>query len=406
MGIEDDTLIRISEHSETEPLSLTQADREMLDRVVNADGTTRLGVRYDEDGYASLTSSTYVGVISFPDGPTLEVHPKAAGENLLKLLEYATRVDVDVFEEETALEEGYSVLDAFAVLFLREFDSLVTKGVQRSYVRTPGSESHLRGRLQMHRQMQRHPIAPTSFECEYDEYTYDTLLNRTIVRAARLLSRVVSLEYAGAVRERARRLEQRVEHVPVTVEEIDTIELTRLTDHYRDLLRLARLIIAHSFVENVTAGTQPTYAMMFDMAVLFEAAVERAAQAVVSEHRGWTIEPQESTTSLLRGRPHVTIRPDFILRINGQPALVGDAKWKTYRSNSDIYQVMAYQSAYDVSGVLVYPSQSGDLETHYEVKNGRKLSLIELPTGRYASSTSELGEVLETELAGQIMQLL
>lgn len=402
----EDELIRIPEHSETRPLSLTRADRKMLDTAVNTDGTTRLGVRYDADGHASLTSSTYVGVVSLPDGPTVEVQPKAAGGNLLTLLEYATRVDVDVLEEETSLEAGYSVLDAFAILFIREFDSVMSKGIQRSYVRTAGSESHLRGQLQVHRQVQRHPISPTAFECEYDEYTYDTLLNRAIVHAARQLSHLVSLEYAGAVRERARQLQQRVEHVPVTVEEINTIELTRLTAHYRDLLRLARLVVEESFIENITAGTQPTYAMMFDMADLFEAAVERAAQAIASGHQEWKIEPQASTASLLRGTPKVTIRPDFVLRINGQPALVGDSKWKTYQSNDDIYQVMAYQSAYSVPGMLVYPAQNETLETNYKVKNGRELVLIELPTDTYTSDTSEFGEALKAVFSSQILDLL
>ena len=402
----EDEPIRIPEHAETRPLSLTRADREMLDTVVNVDGTTRLGIRYDVDGYASLTSSSHVGVVSLPDGPTVEVQPKAAGGNLLTLLEYATRANVDVLEEETTLETGYSVLDAFAILFIQEFDSVVAEGIQRSYVRTAGSESHLRGQLQVHRQIQRHPLSPTAFECEYDEYTYDTLLNRTIVHATRQLSHLVSLEYAGALRERARQLQQRVEHVPVKVEAIETIELTRLTAHYRDLLRLARLVIEGSFIENITAGTQSSYAMMFDMADLFEAAVERAARAIASDHQGWYVEPQASTSSLLRGTPEVTIRPDFVLRIDGQPALVGDAKWKTYRSNDDIYQVMAYQSAYDVSGVLVYPAQNERLETIYEVKNGRELTLIELPTDMYTSNTSEFGEAMEAALFDHISDLL
>jgi 5-methylcytosine-specific restriction enzyme subunit McrC len=61
--------------------------------------------------------------------------------------------------------------------------------------------------------------------------------------------------------------------------------------------------------------------------------------------------------------------------------LVGDAKWKTEVKNNDIYQVVAYQTAYDAPCVLVYPDNDGAVENDYAVKNGRKLAMLELPTG-------------------------
>jgi 5-methylcytosine-specific restriction enzyme subunit McrC len=75
------------------------------------------------------------------------------------------------------------------------------------------------------------------------------------------------------------------------------------------------------------------------------------------------------------------MRPDFVIKRHGEPVLVGDAKWKTEVKNNDIYQVVAYQTAYDAPCVLVYPDNDGAVENDYDVKNGQELSMLELPTG-------------------------
>ena len=45
--------------------------------------------------------------------------------------------------------------------------------------------------------------------------------------------------------------------------------------------------------------------------------------------------------------------------------LVGDAKWKTEVKNNDVYQVVAYQTAYDAPCVRVYPDNDGALQNDY-----------------------------------------
>ena len=71
--------------------------------------------------------------------------------------------------------------------------------------------------------------------------------------------------------------------------------------------------------------------------------------------------------------------------------MVGDAKWKTKVKNNDIYQVVAYQTAYDAPGVLVYPDNDGAVENDYSVKNGYSLAMLELPTGVNTADVGEFG---------------
>ena len=67
-----------------------------------------------------------------------------------------------------------------------------------------------------------------------------------------------------------------------------------------------------------------------------------------------------------------------------------------------MYQVVAYQTAYDVPGVLAYPDNDGAVENDYSVKNGHSLAMLELPTG---VSTADVGKFGRGNV-GQFFDLL
>jgi 5-methylcytosine-specific restriction endonuclease McrBC regulatory subunit McrC len=84
----------------------------------------------------------------------------------------------------------------------------------------------------------------------------------------------------------------------------------------------------------------------------------------------------------------IRIRPDVLVRDeNGATTVVGDAKWKfddpdndtNVPSNSDIYQVIGYEVAHDVPGILFYPEQEGRAESHYTVTSLHSLDAVEVP---------------------------
>jgi 5-methylcytosine-specific restriction enzyme subunit McrC len=102
------------------------------------------------------------------------------------------------------------------------------------------------------------------------------------------------------------------------------------------------------------------------------------------------------------------MRPDFILHdVNDEVLLVGDAKWKVGTpSQSDIYQLTAYQLADDVPGLLVYPGQDGTVATQYTVREQFPLQLIELPTDADTESYAEFTHLLEESLRSEISQLV
>jgi len=257
-----------------------------------------------------------------------------------------------------------------------------------------------------HRQLQRSPIAPTTFECAYEDLTYDTPLNQVVLRATKqLASLTVDEQLASDLHERSQRLEERVSDQHVSPALAEQLELNRLNDHYETVLRIATQVLRHSFISELARGSRSSFSMLINMNSVFEKLVERAATEVAQQREEWSVESQLTTDSLLQGQPKVEMYPDIVIRKSGPPLVVADAKWKTNRQNSDLYQVLAYQSAYDVPGILFYPSQQGSLETQYKVKGGSELALVELPVDPTAVDEDDFVKGIESKLETAVARL-
>jgi 5-methylcytosine-specific restriction enzyme subunit McrC len=402
--------IQLAEYEESAPVELSQAAGEMLTNEINGgderDGD-RIRLRYTREGKAVLTATQYVGVVSLRDGPTIQVTPKAAGTNLLSLLRYAHNTSATTFESQTQYQQGQTFFDALGSIYETELRRVLNRGLHTDYKRVSGTEQHLKGQLDLQRQLQRQPPTPSVFECTYDELTHDITANRAILYATSLLLGLVSdRSITQSLRQHQQILRRRVELTPVTVQGLDGIQLTRLSEYYEDILRLARLVIGNAFVGELQAGQSASFAMLVNMNTIFEQVVERAVSEVLSDHEGWRAEAQEQSQSLLTsGRHMVTLKPDITVYDSaGTVRLVADAKWKTMSpTNADFYQLTSYMLANDAPGLLVYPDCDGETVSESEVAGKFSLSLIELPTASNRTSHEdyihEIEDTIHTELS-------
>ena len=402
--------IQLAEYEESAPVELSQAAAEMLANEINGsderDGD-RIKLRYTREGKAVLTATQYVGVVSLRDGPTIQVTPKAAGTNLLSLLRYAHNTSATTFESQTHYQQGQTFFDALGSLYETELRRVLNRGLHTDYKRVSGTEQHLKGQLDLQRQLQRQPPNPSAFECTYDELTHDITANRAILYATSLLLGLVSdRSITRSLQQHQQILRRRVELTPVTVQTLDGIQLTRLSEYYEDILRLARLVIGNAFVGELQAGQSASFAVLVNMNTIFEQVVERAISEVLSDRGGWRAEAQEQSQSLLTsGRHLVTLKPDITVYDSaGTVRLVADAKWKTTKpTNADFYQLTSYMLANDAPGLLVYPDCNGDTVSESEVAGKFPLLLIELPTASGRAShegyTHAIEDTVHTELS-------
>ncbi|WP_171006558.1 McrC family protein [Halalkalirubrum salinum] len=406
--------VELSEHDRVETdILLTDTDRRFIEtHIEGPDGPTPLKISYNSDGGTIFKSQKFVGIVSLPDGPTIRIQPKAAGDNLLYLLRYSQGIDPQTVDQDVQLRGGDSFIDALAALFCQEVQTILHRGLHSEYERVETREPQLRGQLDVHTQIRRQHPFPTKFECVYDELTQDTVANQAILYATSVLQRMTTDESLKRdLRWYNQRLQKAVTFRPVRSVEVEALRLNRLNEYYTDILRLVRPILQNSYLDSLHDGGVSSFSFFMNMSHIFEAvigrAIERIAQNADNPH--WAAYEQKKTTSLLHGgTPPVTVKPDFVLEASGQPLVVGDSKWKTPSSNSksirnsDLYQMVSYCIAHDTPGLLVYPEQGGHIETSYTIESGHSLDVYELPTGQqtdsYEAYTNQLERSLETKI--------
>jgi 5-methylcytosine-specific restriction enzyme subunit McrC len=397
--------IRLTEYEPTPYFELSDTALASLRNDVNRDGVERIEATFNAKGEVSLTATQYVGVVALRDGPTIEIKPKAAGTHLLHLLRYAQGVTTTTIDQEVSLEAGNTFIDAIGYIFNSELSTILDRGLHSEYQRVNQAEKQLRGRLDVQRQLQQQQRPALAFECDYDELTTDTVVNRAILYATAILLRLVrDTDLRRSLQRHQHVLRRQVTLTPVEPSALSRVELTRLNDHYGDIIRLTKLVLQSHFIREFRGGSRESFSLLVDMNRIFERVVERAMRNAVSTRPGWSVDAQHSSTNLVESTKHtVTIRPDILIRDDtGQVRCIGDAKWKRGSpSNSDFYQLASYQLAFDSPGLLLYPAQSGDVASENTIAGGHPLHLVEMPTKREGESVEYESYIAEFEECAQ-----
>lgn len=355
-------------------LDLTRSQAESIGRTGFVDVSPAMGDRW------RVTASSYVGSLVV-DGVELLIRPKINPENLFLLLEpglppHSWRKEAFDYDLTPDL------LPSVIAFFARTVETTLGRGVLRSYQARTDPLVALRGRPDVGGQFKRSGVL-TPVACAYDEFSEDVPENRVLRAAIRLALRVPRVDPS----ERQRLMRQLVvfegvEDVTVRAEDVDSIQFTRLNQHYAPALGLARMVLANLTLTDVRGATSASSFMM-DMNDLFQRFV---TERLRRELRGRLDVIDEPTVHLGEGR-QVSMQPDLVFRQPGGGAscYVGDVKYKLTADargqSGDYYQLLAYTTAIDLpEGVLIYCRRRGDAErSTVTVRNtGKKLGLRSL----------------------------
>lgn len=375
----------ITEFDSTE-LELTRRQAESFQRSGFVDVRPATGGRW------RMTASSHVGSLVV-DGIEVLVRPKIDPENLFLLLEPG--LPANAWRKE-AFEYGVTsdLLPAVVAFFARTVETTLGRGILRAYLERSNSLIAMRGRLDLSAQFSRAGVM-TPTVCTFDDFTEDIIENRVLRAAIRLALRVPRVRAA----ERRRLMRQLaalegVADVPVGASAVDSVHFTRLNDHYRPALGLARLVLANLTMLD-TPGPASAPSFMVDMNDLFQRFVtERLRHAL----RGRLDVIDEPTVHLGEGR-RVSMQPDLEFRHpGGAVSYVGDVKYKqavgSRARSSDYYQLLAYTTAMDLpEGTLIYCRRQGDAgQQTVTVKNAGKRLVV------HAIDFSATAEQIETQI--------
>ena len=366
--------IDLREYVECTPLGLSVAERDALARQDLR--LTITPVAGAADKY-TLTPGSTVGAVEV-GGLSVRVAPKIGIRQLLSLACYAIG-QVRLQAREFDFPEHSALPDALARAFGAAARRAFARGLLHGYRTEEDALPTVRGRIRFDDQLRRRFAVPLPVEVRYDEFTADILLNRLVKAAAHHLGRLGlrSREARSGVAWVAESLGD-VSLAAFPRGAVPEVGFDRLNEHYRTVATLARLVLRHGAFE-AHRGQVRASGFLMDMNQVFQEFVTVALrEALGVSERAFG----ERSIDSLDDEGRVPLRPDLTWQDGPRWTFVGDVKYKKTEAgvpNADLYQLLAYTTALDLSaGLLVYAQGERDPATHTVRHAGKRLEVVAL----------------------------
>lgn len=357
------------EHLQERALSVAEVDA--LDRLGES-----LGIQILQHGSRTRVSpKQFVGSIQLHDRlveflPKIESpgtgNPPAVRQNLLQMLLVAHDLDLSHSTHAHLEQTSGSWLDMLMRYFCQALAQQVRLGLVKRYRTEEDDLGVVRGRLMIEDQLRRNLIHQERLACEYDELDENHLLNQVFKWVLQRMQRLALSERTVQAARELLGVFADVDDIRPGLLAVEAYSLDRTSERFRFCWTLAK-----SFLQGETSdlygGGQHSFALLFDMNVLFESyvgkilrhALRREPQHVQLQHSRFHL-VQESISQ----RRLFRLRPDIVVEQDGTTVCIIDTKWKRLKpeqrklgvSSADLYQMHAYAARYRCNSILLlYP---------------------------------------------------
>lgn len=333
------------------------------------------------EGTQWLRLDNYVGILETPCGTTLEILPKhCEGPSTAKALRALLVRMIHSALDLPARDAGPAHLTLFDAplsewvrrQFLLELELLVKRGIKFDYSRVEEEQRHLRGQLDVVRQLRQSPDRRHYFHTRHDVFSPDFVENR-LLKAA--LERVAHTTQDPFNWRMSHELLQVLAEVPASrAYREDFIQWRggRLLAKYSAVRPWCQLVLGQQLPLAVQ-GEWHGISLLFPMEKLFERFVGAALRSSLPACVRIAAQSRSAHLCEHAGEGFFHLRPDFVVE-RGGTRYVLDAKWKLLQQTArekrygiaqgDFYQLFAYGHKYidprqaKKELVLIYPQTS------------------------------------------------
>lgn len=319
----------------------------------------------------------HAGVLRTSDGTQIEVLPKI-GQNLddedcrFALVEMLKALlGFRWYESQNAnlQQHRMPLMEIFIREFLMATRTVVRRGLRSHYISRQDNLMALRGRLLVSRNIRENLVRPDRFFTEHDEFSTNRPENRLLHAALKF---VLSQSRSPTNQQLARELGFVFDEIPISTDvdsDFGKVRPDRGMHYYQRALQWAELILK-GYSPLTHSGNQNAPSLMFPMADLFEAYVEKILRKNLAKGCHLTSQTKQRFLVSHKDQHWMQLKPDLMITTPEGKKTVLDTKWKMLDasksssrdkygiSQGDFYQLYAYGHYYskeDGDLILIYP---------------------------------------------------
>ena len=222
------------------------------------------------------------------------------------------------------------------------------QGLLRGYQRTRDILNVVRGSVSTMGTARRFYSGRPEFDCNYEDFSMDTPLNRMILAAARRISGSPALHEVE--RRRAKRLCIRMGDIGPVGESDFRAVVSRDTIRYRDAIQLA-LHILQNEGRGLAHGTRLAWSFLVRTPDAVEIGIRNVLRKALAPN--WDVRKERRTAI----GSAVSFNPDLVF----DNSFIGDVKYRLASKDwqrSDLYQSLAFMAAFGAQRALVIGFQT------------------------------------------------
>ena len=328
-------------------------------------------------GKKGIKFNSYVGVITVKN-LTIYVLPKADKDSmdddrvlwqdrLNFMLSQVYKLNVQTTAPANLKWRPNVLLNIFLKKFLDEVAVLLNRGLIKTYRKTDGNRTALKGKLLFNKQISVNCVHQERFYVRYTTYDYNHILNRIIRQA---LLAICDITNSSDIKGRATSTLfnfPELNEIAVTPELFSRLIFDRKSEDYRNVIKLAEMILLN-YSPDLHHGNNHVWTLMFDMNKLWEEFVYVTLKRKLT---GCTVMAQKQKPLWESGSNKKTVRADIVVKNNDGKIFVLDTKWKMPRYDGKIVPSDA-----DLHQMYVYLDVYGDNSTGEETEKAQKVALL------------------------------
>ena len=348
----------------------------LANRSKDADALERMGLSAKKGIGKVITAKNYVGLITLTDGTAIEILPKICSELdsdasgvrtkrlLLDMLKTLRNTPYKTLQSSNVNIHKMNILEIFIRMFIDEVFSIVKRGLKCGYETVEENVTFFRGKIIFSRQIQMNHAHKERSYVEFDDYSVNRPENRLLKSTLLYLYKHTT---SSRNRNDIRSLLDVFYEVEVSADyrkDFSQYTPDRNMKDYSIALMWSRVFLSGKSFTSFS-GSEIALALLFPMEVLFESYIATIIKKKLSG-TDYTISIQDRSHHLFDvPSKKFLLRPDIVVeRKSDKTVFVFDTKWKLLSdtpanygiSQSDMYQVYAYQKKYKSNSVtLIYP---------------------------------------------------